>query len=465
MKRIKYLYIVLLLFTLNACDREEWLDIKPTGVVIPTKVSDYRLLLDQVGQIGISPGFITSQSNTDLMTNDFYISETINPYMTKDEKRMYLWSDNIYDPNQEDRDWAIAYGQIYVTNIIVEEIMDAVGDSMAEKLQLEAEAKVHNAFAYFSLVNLYGLHYNPATAATDMAIPLRLNSDIEGVTFPRASVKVIYDLILDNLLTSIDLLPDLPDTNNYKNRPSKAAVYAFLSRVYLYMGNYEAAREAATNALSLNDDLLDYNEQGDYFFALEMPLQQDHPEVIWFKKSSQSARLMIINPEFYDLHDPADQRRRIYGELAGIFGIPGPDRIVAPPQFTGERHTGFNVPELLLTRAECNARLGAPSVALDDINRLRQYRIDPEAYTPLAIVDTDEVLARVKFERRLELAAFGLRYFDLKRYNVFDNANISMTHAVDDETVTLTAGSKNWALPVAAKYLLETPEIGPNERD
>ena len=78
MKRIKYLYIVILLFTLNACDREEWLDIKPSRVVIPTKVSDYRLLLDQVGQIGISPGFITSQSNTDWMTNDFKISETIN---------------------------------------------------------------------------------------------------------------------------------------------------------------------------------------------------------------------------------------------------------------------------------------------------------------------------------------------------------------------------------------------------
>lgn len=464
MKRIKYLYIVILLFTLNACDREEWLDIKPTGVVIPTKVSDYRLLLDQVGQIGISPGFIDSQSNTDLMTNDFYISETIEPYMTKDEKRMYLWSDDIYDPNQEDRDWAIAYGQIYVTNIITEEIMGAIGD-MGEKIQLEAEAKVHNAFAYFSLVNLYGLHYNPATAATDMAVPLRLNSDIEGVTFPRASVKVIYDRILDNLLTSIDMLPDLPQSDNYKNRPSKAGVYAFLSRIYLYMGNYEAAKEAANNALNLQNDLLNYNELDDYFFALQLPLQQNHPEVIWFKKASQSARLLIINPEFFDLHDPADQRRRIYGELEGIFGIPGPDRIVAPPQFTQERHTGFNVPELLLTRAECNARLGSASLALDDINRLRQNRIDPDNYTPLVITDASEVLARVKFERRLELAAYGLRYFDLKRYNVFDNANISMTHSVDGETKTLTAGSKNWALPIAAKYLLETPEIGPNQRD
>ena len=464
MKRIKYLYIVILLFTLNACDREEWLDIKPSRVVIPTKVSDYRLLLDQVGQIGISPGFITSQSNTDWMTNDFKISETINPYMTKDEKRMYLWSDNIYDPNQEDRDWAIAYGQIYVTNIITEEIMGAIGD-LEEKIQLEAEAKVHNAYAYFSLVNIYGLHYNPATAAKDMAIPLRLNSDIEGVTFPRASVKVIYDRILTNLLTSIDLLPDLPQTANYKNRPSKAGAYAFLSRVYLYMGNYEAAREAANNALSLQNNLLNYNELNDYFFALQLPLQHDHPEVIWFKKSSQSARLLIINPEFYDLHDPSDQRRRIYGELAGIFGIPGPDRIVAPPQFTGERHTGFNVPELLLTRAECNARLGSTSLALDDINRLRKYRIDPDVYTPIEITDAAEVLARVKFERRLELAGYGLRYFDLKRYNVFDNANISLTHSVDGATATLAAGSKNWALPVAAKYLLETPEIGPNQRD
>lgn len=465
MKNIKYLYTIILILTLTltSCNREEWLDIKPTGMVIPTKVSDYRLLLDQVGQIGISPGFITSQSNTDWMTDDFYISETIGPYLTIDEKRMYLWSDNIFDPNQEDRDWAIPYGQIYVANIVNEEIMSATGN-MEEKFQLQAEAKVHSAYAYFQLVNLYGVHYNPATAATDMAIPLRLNSDIEGVTFPRASVEEIYELILNNLKESLDVLPDLPIAN-YKNRPSKAAVYAFLSRVHLYMGNYELAKETATNALNLQNDLLDYNEQDDYFFALQLPLHQYHPEVLWFKKSSQNARLLIINPEFYDLYDSSDQRKRIYGELEGIFGIPGPDRIVAPAQFTGERHTGFNVPELLLTRAECNARLGSSALALDDINRLRRYRLDPDSYTPIVMTDEDDVLERIKFERRLELAAHGLRYFDLKRYNIFDNANISMTHSVDGETATLNANSKNWALPVAAKYILETPEIGNNDRE
>ena len=464
MKNIKFLYIILSLLILNSCDKDEWLDIKPTGVIIPTKVSDYRLLLDQVGKIGISPGFIDSQSNTDLMTNDFVISPTIAPYMSKSEKRMYLWSDNIFDPNEEDRDWGILYGQIYVTNIVSEEIMGATGE-MAEKIQLEAEAKVHNAFAYFMLVNLYGVHYNSTTAATDMAVPFRLNTDIEKVKLPRASVKQLYDKILTDLNDAIEILPALPQANNYKNRPSKAGVYALLSRVHLYMGNYEASKEAATNSLNLQSTLLNYNSLGDYFGAIQLPLHQDDPEVIWYKKSSQSNRLLIINPEFYDLHDNSDQRKRKYGLVSAIFGIPGPDRIFAPPHFTSSRNTGFSVPEMLLNRAESNARLNLTSIALDDINKLRKNRIAPASYVALASTDKATVLKWVLAERRLEMAGQGVRFFDLKRFNAFDNANISLTHTADNETATLKAGGKNWALPIAAKYLLETPEIGNNQRD
>lgn len=458
MKHIKFIYILIILLTITSCNREEWLDIKPTGVVIPQKVSDYRLLLDQVARVGVSPGFVRAQGNTYLMTNDFHISEAWAPYMTKNEKRMYLWSDNIFDPNQEDRDWDIFYGQIYVTNIVTEEIMGAIGE-MEEKRQLEAEAKVHNAYAYFSLVNEYAVHYNPSTAATDMAVPLRLNSDIEGVTFPRASVQVIYDRILNNLLSAIDELPDLPETENYKNRPSKAGVYAFLSRVHLYMGNYEAAKDAATDALNLQNDLLNYNDLDDYNFAIDMPLQQNHPEVIWFKKPSKS-RYLIINPELYDLFEESDQRRRLYAESDQLYGFGDGDLIM-----TSVSQAGFNVPELFLTRAECNARLGSASLALADINRLGQNRIAPDDYEPIESSDVDDVLERVLLERRLELAGKGLRYFDLKRLNQFDNANINLTHSIDGETATLTAGSKNWALPIAEKYILETPEIGPNPRD
>ena len=120
---------------------------------------------------------------------------------------------------------------------------------------------------------------------------------------------------------------------------------------------------------------------------------------------------------------------------------------------------------MLLNRAESNARLNLTSIALDDINKLRKNRIAPASYVALASTDKATVLKWVLAERRLEMAGQGVRFFDLKRFNAFDNANISLTHTADNETATLKAGGKNWALPIAAKYLLETPEIGNNQRD
>lgn len=461
---MKYLYTLIILFLLAGCDREEWLDIKPKGVVIPSKTSDYRLLMNQIDKMGVSPGFANSYSNTDLMDDDFQINSNIVNFLGNLEKRMYVWSDNFFDPGQEDNDWATLYGQIYVTNVVAEEIMEADGP-LEEKRLIDAEAKVQNAFAYFSLVNLYAVHYNPNTASSVLAIPFRKTTAIENVRLPRASVQEIYDHILNNLNSALAFLPDLPDANSYKIRPTKVSVYAFLSRVYLYMGRYSEALQAADNALKLKSSLLNYNQLSSTSGIINLPIPLDNPEVIWYKKSTSTYRTLVIDPALYNLHADSDQRKRKYGRLDELFGVPGDDYVLAPQFFTNIRFSGFSVPELLLARAECNARLGNLSSALDDINSLREKRIAAESYSPVTSTDKNQVLEWVLLQRRLELVGQGLRLFDLKRFNQFDGAAISLTHSVDSQSKTLLPGSKNWAVPVAQKYILQNPEIGANIRD
>jgi starch-binding outer membrane protein, SusD/RagB family len=120
---------------------------------------------------------------------------------------------------------------------------------------------------------------------------------------------------------------------------------------------------------------------------------------------------------------------------------------------------GLSVPEMYLTRAEANARLGNKAAAIDDLNTIRKNRyltaafvnLDQSAYTQA------QVLELVKEERRRELWGKGLRWFDLKRYNALDNAGISITRFFSGDK--LMPSDKEWVLPIGELYISMNPEI------
>ncbi|WP_111709584.1 RagB/SusD family nutrient uptake outer membrane protein [Lutibacter citreus] len=470
---MKYIYNLILLGVLlvfSSCDKEEWLDIKPKGLIIPTNVQDYRLLLDQVNRNGngfpkISPGFGECYANTDYMSDDFVIADNTLSSFNQTSINQFTWSNDVFQENEEDNDWAQLYGQIYAANIVIEEIMDAENGTNETKLQLLAEAKIQRAFSYFSLVNIYGLHYGPSSAATNLAVPLRLDSQIEGADLSRASVQEIYDLMLDDIGTSIENLPNKPESNDYKHRPTKASAYAFLARLNLYMGNYEDALEAASSSLSIHSAINNYNDYSFFYNVLYLDQPQDDAQVLWLKGSTGTYNLLIASDELYNLYEANDIRQTLYAPISFFFGIPEPGNCLGYSFFNNYRPVGFTVPEILLIRAECNARLNFVADAVNDLNTLRINRFKEGTYTPIISTDKTEVLNLVKKERRIELAGNGLRFFDLKRYNEFDNANISLTRNLKGQTYTLNAGSNNWAVPIAKKYIFASPDIGENIRD
>ncbi len=448
---------------LFSCDREEYLNILPKSKIIPTQVNDYRLLLDQIEAIGISPGFTGSHGNQEFMSDDFRIPDELFNRLGQEEKNSFTWQDNIYQVNDEDGDWQTFYGQIYAANIVIEEIMDATDGTMEEKLQLEAEAKLHRAYAYFSLANLYAVHYDANTPNAILAVPLRLDTRLSGVDFSRVTLKDLYDLVLEDVTSSIE---SLPETTTYNHRPSKAAAHAFLARIYLYIGDFEKSRNAANSSLGLVSTLLDYNNVPDWFFpgVAELPEIEEDPQIIWLKSAFPFA-LLPISEAAQALVEPNDQRRRLFASIRSFFGVNIPGNVYAAGYARNARPAGFSTPEMYLIRAECNARLENAQAAIDDLNILRIKRFDTGTFVPLTSTSPTEALALVKKERRIELIAQNHRFFDLKRYNTYDASKIDLVHTLLDQTFTLQANSKNWAVPIAQKYIIETPEIGQNDRE
>ena len=91
-------------------------------------------------------------------------------------------------------------------------------------------------------------------------------------------------------------------------------------------------------------------------------------------------------------------------------------------------NAGPSVAEMMLIKAECQARAGEYADAMKTIAPLRKARIATEAYTELTASSKDDAIKKVLQERRRELL-MSMRWYDLKRLNAND-------YAADDVTVT-----------------------------
>ena len=457
MKLLKCICIVAILIAFIGCDREELLDVKPKGVELPETVEHFRLLLD-AREGYLSKGFAKGHLTDFLLSDDVKALEGLQgTYTLYSGGLVYFnslsWEDHLCKVDEDDPDWENLYNALYVSNVILEKLEDIEGDA-DEIAQLVAEAKVHRAYAHFILVNLYAKHYNAASASTDLGVVIQTSSEFGSLV--RGTVQQTYELILADLTDALNT-ESLPETPLFNLRPSKASVNAILARVYLMMGDFGKAKTHADNCLQLNSFLYDYNS------LTTTPKTFDNEELLLEKIYPLSFVSWTYYPhdDLLALYDTDNDLR--YSEYFNDdYAYPGEKAY--KPTFQSNPYVGPSTPEMYLIRAECNARSGNEADAITDLNTLRENRYTTGTYIAYTAADEANALQLVKDERRRELAGKGARWFDLKRYNEYDNANITLTRTFDGVTYTLEANSPKWVLPIARKYIEMNPELEQNPR-
>ncbi|WP_346883503.1 RagB/SusD family nutrient uptake outer membrane protein [uncultured Algibacter sp.] len=480
MKNLIYKVSYLLLFfaVFMSCSKNEFLDIDPQGIIIPSTVEDFRLLLDDE-DLYSAKHRITPYASDIILLDDRL--QALLAY-TNEERNLYRFNEFIYSPTTDDSDWNTYYGQIFNINIVLDGL-SKLEDGTPEKVEaLVAEAKLHRAYAYFNLVNIYGLHYNPATASTDLGVPIREGFDFIGVDLTRASVQDVYDLVIDDISSSIANLRDTQSLE-FSFRPSKAAAFALLSKVFLYQGKYQDALDNIEQALALNNTLRDINGEITNTYTADgqsvetteryWPDIIEDSQVVWHK----SVILDLAFIESYgNLFEDDDLRNQWMIPFQTSFDasdfvstVPGYFLVATDNANSGTQ--GIYTSDMYLIRAECNARLGNIQQANDDLNDLREKRYRTGTHTDLNITNADQLLEFVKEERLREFPSTVERTFDIKRYNRFDNDNIVINHPITnssgvvEETITVQPDSKNWAQPIGQLYIGFNPEIEQNPRD
>lgn len=389
---------------------EKYLDIRTKGSIVPGETQNYRYLLNNSSELEPSAS-VPDITADDVALPDSAQQQALSPYLA----RAYTWQSFFYESTAVDNDWDALYHTIYVANTVAEQVLASTGGTEAQKQELLAEAQVHRAHAYLTLVNMYARQYDPATAATDPGVPLVLTSDV-GVSLPRVSVQAVYTQVIQDLTTA---LPYLPTTYTYNTQPTKAAAYALLARTYLQQRVYPSAQQSAESALALKSTLNDLQTFGSGGAAYPNRLRD--PEIILSKIAtsnlSYSPDALRLNDDLIALLDTTDLRYKLFTVSAASVSSSYTGRFFGKELLTNEnRNTGPSVPEMLLVKAECQARQGNANGAIATLNTLRAKRFSTSMYQ--ALPSGGVALQQVLDERRRELFCRGLRWFDQKRLNL-----------------------------------------------
>lgn len=482
MKKIFYTFVFSLLMLFSSCDL---LDIKPVNSMLPKSVEDFESVL--LGGYPRENFFI----NTDLATDNVYANLGATSAVTKSYEPWFIWAATHQYNEAEDAYWRQLYQSIFYANTVLDEFAGKTPAADEKSLfeTVRGEAYALRAYCYFYLVNLYAENY----AAENMekpGVPMPLSADDVHQNTQnnvRVSVGKVWEQIEKDLEEASKDLSGKESKSKY--RFDYISLQAFKARVFLFMGKYEEAIDAASYVIDAKA-LFDMNEIQSYLDGLNKIsdafsynygfIDTDYRnEVLFFVGGKANG-----NPYYYyktrfkpteELlnlckRDPGvvDYRRYIFESNAdpasGDYVEQGPTvyRMYATQQ-SDCYYIGMKLSEAYVTRAEAYARTGEKDLAIDDLNRLLVTRIKKTDYVALDKADftAETALQRVLEERRVELAFDGgLRWFDLRRLG-----KPGIQHAYErGEVYTLNQGDLRYVLQIPLSEQLNSPSMPLNPR-
>lgn len=432
---MKLIIYTTLFFLIVCISCSHYLDPKNSNAYqVPSSIRDLQEILDDFGYMNE----LRTPSYAEAAADDYFLLDNNYRALLPELKLLYQWKafDYIY-PN----DWSAAYLPIYNANFCLEELdkieRTAVNDS--DWKNVYGSAHFYRAYYYLQLLWTYAPAFDPGGKNDGKGIILRLKSDF-NVKSQFSTVSECYQQVLNDARIAVENLDDLPLV---KSRPSKAGGYALLARAYLSMGLYEQAGKAADESFKLFNILMDYNRPEDGIkINASVPFSKFTRETIFYSEMGRkfptySPTRAFIDSNLMDSYDGADLRRLAFFTASGTyFRFKGTYSHSVQWMFSG-----LTSAEMLLIRAEYNARKGNLDACMQDINLLLKYRWDStKLFVPRSVQNKTEALKMVLLERRKELLMRGIRLSDIKRLNL-EGADIKIVRMIEGESVELSPNS------------------------
>ena len=346
-------------------------------------------------------------------------------------KNFYDWSDQLTinpktDEEWEDKDWEKMYSHIAYLNVIIAHVKKFSHDSVEIRNRVEGEARFLRGAYYYLLTNLYANPYVKESASSDMGVPLNLTEDIVDVYYKRNSMEECYRVIVEDLKVAADKLKGVTQPTIY--RVNELATRILLSRVYLYMGEWQLALDECQKALALEGvELMDLKSfpgrEGERYV-----LDNKNSEIV-FTQGYSATNTFYNNIAYFctctfsGSEDLISLYNRFEGQqikdlrLDAFFEVIG-DELYKVSKVGETVYDCFVIrsAELYLNKAEAEAMLDKAE-AIQTIKTLLNNRFEG-GIPPVDGLNGKDLVSFIRDERRRELCFEAHRWFDLRRYAV-----------------------------------------------
>ncbi|MFC4380514.1 MULTISPECIES: RagB/SusD family nutrient uptake outer membrane protein [Bacteroidota] len=231
------------------------------GTYAKMKEEYYYKTIHQIGEYG-GDNVSLSGTTSDELFNFYRYTRSANSYYTA-------------------RVWLFTYQMIGSINSLLP-VLENYAAPEAEKESINhliGENLLLRASAYFNCNNIFGRQYLDAGGANNnLGIPIKTTNDIDYFP-PRSTVAQVYDQILSDATRAASYMKrsgsTLPKNNNYA---SQEVAWAFLSRIYLYMGDWEKAGLYADSVINSGRYSL---LQGEAYQKYAQHVPEANSETIW----------------------------------------------------------------------------------------------------------------------------------------------------------------------------------------
>lgn len=444
MKKINKLVCLLFsIILLGGCDN--FLDIQPTGKVIPRTGAEFRALLAQAyDAVPEGRGYTTFRSDEMKMNSAISTSEDLNSYLD-----VWLWNDLTPSGTTVTPAWRTFYEVLFIANYVIES-KNSIKDAGQDEInQMVGEAYMLRAYMHFILVNLYGEPYTNCDPATSKAVPLKLNSSVEETLY-RNTVGDIYDAIISDMDQAEVLINKETWDTGYTYRFNKLSVDALRSRVYLYMGDWSNSLHYSEAVLSRKNTLVEMsgNVLPNYYLSEEAIVSLEQILTSSYKNAGRVADAL------YRSYGTGDLRKSKFYKAVTASNVQ-----VTKGGDNSFRCT-FRVGEMYLNAAEASLMTGDSGMekAKNLLLQLMKTRYNQSAYTnketAVNAMNSAELLEEIYAERFRELAFEGHRWFDLRR-----TTRPRMEKVYKNETYTLNENDSRYTLLIPTEAIEANPNL------
>lgn len=393
--------------------------------------SDMRSVLNGVyDQYSTANGFGTDiLAFGDLISDNVFITAS-NTDVAYRNTGYLNWSSDISDFGMLNP----LYDGIVLSNVVINEVKLPETE---EVKNMKGEARIARALGLFYAVSFYSPRPTSGTNQ-EFGVPLNLSSYSSTAQYSRASVAEVYNQIILDLTTALEIMNDESPTN--KGYLSPTAARLLLSRVYLtrgqsgdYLKAVQYADEVINSAGTNGFDFVSKDDYVNYFTSSNESESENQPETVWeinmnstpsentgvnnslssFYENVGSKKRFLFTQNFYASFPTTDVRRSLFTSVL----VPTQDdprgvwtrkykRLMSSGNFTQNTKV-MRMSEAYLNKIEAQFKSGNTSDALIGLNSFATMR-GGDTYTSATI---ENILA----ERRKEFFAEGQRFFDLKR--------------------------------------------------